>query len=136
MKRYILSAAILLASVGALKAESICTDWGTFNLCLPVSTGIDAAFGYDFRGHQSQGLAETGFAKLSVTKTSLLVFKAGGITTEKGKGAPFVGVDYELNGISNPIPGFASIRPGIYGGKDFHTNEYFYGVKASIPIVQ
>lgn len=136
MKRYIIGLAILLAGAGGARAESICTDWGTFNLCLPVTTGVDAAFGYDFRGHQSQGLAETGFAKWKVTEQGVVVFKAGGITTDNGKGAPFLGADYELAGISNPIPGFASIRPGVYGGKDFHTNEWFYGVKASMPIIQ
>lgn len=136
MKKILGCIAIFMAMAGVARAESICSDWGTFNVCLPVSTGVDAAFGYDFRGHKSQGLAETGFAKWRATPSSLLVFKAGGITTDNGKGAPFIGVDYELNGITNPIPGVSSIQPGVYGGKDFHTNEYFYGIKASIPIIQ
>lgn len=136
MKRLILGLAILLACAGVARADSVCTDWGTFNLCLPVSTGVDAAFGYDFEGHRSQGLAETPWAKWKVIDKGILVFQAGGITSEDGKGAPFLGADYELNGIENPIPGVTSIRPGVYGGKDFHTNEWFYGIKASIPIIR
>src|SRR5205814_6144265 len=98
MKKLLMVLAVLLAGAGSGKAQiqNICTDWGQFNLCLPITSGIDAAFGYDFRGHRSQGLAETPFASWNMGLASKLVFKGGGITTDNGKGAPFLGADYEL----------------------------------------
>lgn len=135
MKKIITGIALFVAMAGVAHSAEICTDWGTFNACVPVTTGVSASFGYDFKNHHSHGLAETGFAKWRVASQGVLVFKAGGITTENGKGAPFLGVDYELSGVSNPIPGIMAIQPGIYAGHDFHANEDFYGVKASIPLI-
>lgn len=126
--------AAVIGSVSNLFAGDFCTDFGIGSLCLPIASGVDGAFGYDFKGHRSQGLGETKVGSVKVTSTSQLVLKAGGITTENGKGAPFLGFDYEIKGIENPIPGITTIHPGVYGGHDFHTNEWFYGLKASIPV--
>lgn len=134
MKKMLFVALFLITGVG--QAEEMCTDLGRFNLCLPITTGVQGAFGYNFKGHEMQGLAETSFGRLSLTETSMLVFKAGGITSENSVGAPFVGLDYQLKGAVNPIGGVLNISPGIYGGYDFDLDEYFYGVKASIPIIQ
>lgn len=135
IKKITLALVFIVGVGGWVKADPFCTDWGTFNICLPIASGVDAAFGYDFRGHRSQGLGETPFGSWSITPGSKLVAKVGGVTSQDSTGAPFLGLDYELKGIQNPIPGIASINPGIYGGRDFHTNEDFWGVKFSIPII-
>lgn len=138
MKKLI-AVAIFVSAVGprwAFADDSFCTDWSKFNLCIPVASGVDGAFGYDFKGHQSRGLAETKVGSMKINSYSRAIFKFGGVTSDDGKGSPFLGADYELNGIKNPIPILADIRPGFFGGKNFSNGEYFYGIKASIEVMK
>jgi hypothetical protein len=135
-KLAIIVAFIILALVKpAFSEEKFCADLGRFEACVPIASGLSGAFGYDFRGHRSQGLGETKVGSVRVTKTSKLLLKAGIVTSDDSKGAPFAGFDYELESIENPIP-WITIQPGLYGGKDFRNGDWFYGFKASIPVVK
>lgn len=132
MKKLVFVVGWLFVS-GIAKADNFCTDWGKVNVCLPIASGVEGAFGYDFKGKQSQGLGATPIAKWNVHANHYLTLKFGGVTTANGKGAPFLGLDYNVN-IPNPT-GINTITPGIYVGHDWHIHEDFYGVKFAVPII-
>lgn len=130
----ILMAVFTLSSIAICRADNFCTDWGQFNLCLPITTGIDTAYGYDLKGKQSQGLADTSFGKWNVpVLNSSIDFRFGGVISEYEKASPYLGLNY---GMINPLSQIVDVSPGIYGGKNFNDGSYFWGIKASIQFIQ
>lgn len=132
MKKLIIVALLGISLASAVFADTFCTDWGKANLCLPIAKGVDTAYGYDFKGNQSQGLAETPIGVWHVQQDATLNLKFGGVISEFDRGSPFIGLDYAF---TNPISAFANINPGIYGGKNWVDGSYFWGLKASIQII-
>lgn len=124
---------VLMSVPMTVKADSLCTNWGTgLNVCLPL-TSLEAAYGYNFNARErgNQALLETPIAKI---KSRLVI--TFGAAKSVGEGAsPYISATY---GIVNPIEKEGNplswIRPGVYGGKHFDTKEWIYGLKASVPV--
>lgn len=124
--------AVLLSCATFAKADPFCTDWGKVNVCVPIARGVDSAYGFDFKGDQSQGLVETPIGVWNIKNDQKINLKFGGVISEFDKGSPFFGFDYA---IQNPMSMFIDINPGIYGGKNWTDGSYFWGIKASIQII-
>lgn len=131
--RKILIAIALVAMASICRAETLCTDWGSFNLCVPITTGVETAYGYDFKGKQSQGLASTAFGYWNVNKLGKFDFQFGGVASEFNRGAPFIGVGYRSDADANPI--LSQVHFGAYGGRNWNDGINFYGLKAAIEFI-
>lgn len=131
IKMLLLVSAIALPSLA--KADPLCTDWGlNLNLCLPLSS-LQGAYGYNLNAKEkgSQALLET----TVVTIKDRIAITFGGAKTSGEAMAPYVSATY---GIANPIKQEGNplswIRPGVYGGKNFNSREWIYGLKASVDV--
>lgn len=126
--RKLLIAGLLLGCVSVARSDSLNPNFGPLTLHLPFQN-VNATYLYDLIGRQSLVGAETPLAtiwKIDVT--------AGAVTSISGEGTPFVGFNLD---IPNPAPQYtalAAIHPGVFGGRDFRTNDWMGGLKASINI--
>ena len=129
MKKLLLIVVLLLASVSA-KADEIAVNFGPVNLLVPFSS-VDAVYQYDAVGKTSLVGAETPI--LSVWK---LRFTGGAVTSIDGEGTPFIGANLAIsNPAENYVP-LVDVKPGLFVGRNFRTNEWIAGLKASINIFE
>lgn len=127
MKKMLLVVAFLSMS-GVAKADDVLFKLGTVNVLLPFS---DVSATYLFDGVAKQSLVG---AETPLVQWHKLTLSGGAVTSIQGEGSPFLGINLEL---PNPVANFTSlagIKPGVFGGRNFNTNEYICGFKASVSI--
>ncbi len=119
----------------SLKADPLCTSWGAgLNICLPL-TSLDGAYGYDFNAPEgvsgNQALLETQIA----TYKDKLSLTFGGAKSPSEPASPYLSITYGVkNPLTDPNNILATLRPGVFFGKDFSRSEYLWGLKASLSI--
>ena len=134
MKKIIFAVLLLTGLCLEAKADgnpSILWDLGSVKINIPF-TAVDAVALWDLRSKTGLGGGQTPIASLVPLKFNLVI---GGVTSTEGVGTPYVGIEW--GGVPNPTSqwfALESLHPGLFGGRNFHTNEYLYGIKASINI--
>jgi len=131
MKKYLLASLLLLLPLKAKADPAILYDFGAVKLNVPF-TQVDVVALWDIRNKQGLAGGQTPIATLVPAKIGLV---AGAVTSTDGQGTPYVGLEWA--GVPNPASmwfAIENLHPGIFAGRNFHTNEYIYGLKASVSI--
>lgn len=133
MKRLIASSLLVSGLfVTSVKAEpSILADFGVVKLNVPF-TQVDIVALWDIRNKQGLAGGQTPVASIVPMKIQLV---GGAVTSTEGAGTPYVGLEW--GGVPNPASQWFAIEqlhPGIFAGRNFNTNEYIWGIKASVSI--
>ena len=131
-KMNMLFALMVLATMGAnrpVKAEdNILFNVGTVKVLLPFSD-VSAVYLFDGVAKQSLVGAET-----PLITWHKLTLTGGAVTSIDGAGSPFAGIHLELENPVERWTSLAGIKPGVFGGRNFNTNEWMAGVTASVSI--
>lgn len=123
--------ALLLCPLKAKADPSILYDFGAVKLNVPF-TQVDVVALWDIKNKQGLAGGQTPLAFVVPMKIGLV---AGAVTSTEGSGTPYVGLEW--GGVPNPASSWFAIEqlhPGIFAGRNFHTNDYIYGIKASVSI--
>lgn len=124
--------ALFLGMAGVAKADpSVLFDFGSVKVNVPF-TQVDVVALYDIRDKAGLAGGQTALATLVPAKIGLV---AGAVTSTDGQGTPYIGLEWA--GIPNPASqwfAIESLHPGLFAGRNFHSNEYIYGLKASVSI--
>ncbi len=130
MKKYILAALLLLTYSTAKAEDGVLANFGSVKVLVPFAD-LSAVYLFDGVAKQSLVGAET-----PLLEWKKVQFTGGAVTSVEGEGTPFVGIHVV---IENPARNFVplhDIKPGIFGGRNFNTNEWMVGFKASVSVFQ
>lgn len=125
----LLFAVALLCLCGVAKADTLPIDLGlgvTFSIPLDHADGVAL---WDFKSKTGLGGVETPI--LNYKKFTL---SGGAVTSASGYGTPFARIYLDL---PNPVGNFASfesLKPGLFGGRDFNRSAYIFGIAASLAL--
>lgn len=129
MKKLLLAVIVVAGMSISLRAEdNILFKVGSLNVLLPFSD-VSATYLYDGVAKQSLVGAET-----PLIEWHNLQLTGGAVTSIEGEGSPFIGVNLALTNPASRWVELGNIHPGIFGGRNFNTNEYICGFKASVSI--
>ena len=131
MKKYLLIALFLLSPIVAKADPTVLFDFGIVKLNMPF-TQVDVVALYDMRTKSGLVGGQTPLANVVPMKINLV---GGAVTSSDGQGTPYIGLEW--GGVPNPASQWFAIEqlhPGIFAGRNFHTDEYIWGLKASLSI--
>lgn len=128
MKKLLLGA-ILLASCSIVQAEEkVWFNLGSVDFNVPFAS-VSAVGLWDGVSNKVLAGAET-----PLIAWESLQITGGAVTTVESDaaGTPFLGVHVAIpNPLENFVP-LASFNPGLFGGRNFRTDEWMFGIKASL----
>jgi len=127
--KHVLIALALVLTPFIAKADSLSLDvGGGLTLIVPLDH-VSAVSLWDFKSKTGLGGGETPIATYKKFTLS-----GGAVTSVAGQGSPFFRIFLDL---PNPVGNFAQIetlKPGLFAGRDFRNNAYFFGIGASLAL--
>ena len=127
MKKIIVLMSLMLMPL-SLRADNILFSLGKVDVLVPFSD-VSAVYLFDGVAKQSLVGAET-----PLIQWHKLQLTGGAVSSLQGAGSPFVGVHLVLDNPFKNYVSLAGIQPGVFGGRNFKTNEWIAGIKASVSI--
>lgn len=132
MKKLLIAVAVVLASLGGARADEtnskIWFDFGAVNVYIPFRS-VSAVALWDGVDKKVLAGAETPLASWK-----RFVVVGGAVTSVEpdGAGTPFLGVHISIPNPAENYVALASFNPGIFAGRNFRSNEWVLGLKASV----
>lgn len=128
MKKLIIALAFICSASLAKADDKIWFEFGSVNVYVPFKT-VNAVGLWDGIAKQTLAGAET-----PVFAWKRLEFVGGAVTTidSPSAGTPFIGFHLAMPNPAENFVALSTFKPGVFAGRNFRTNEYVLGLKASL----